>query len=99
GYLIGRRRLLLFTILLMGGCSLCMGLMPGYAQCGLFASFAFVVLRIMQCIALGGELPGAYVIVYESVKGKIVFATAILFTLVTVGVLLSDYVGFTHEYI
>lgn len=77
GDLIGRRRLLLFTILLMGGCSLCMGLMPGYAQWGLFASFAFVVLRIMQGIALGGELPGAYVIVYESVKGKIGFATAI----------------------
>ncbi|MDE5018447.1 MFS transporter, partial [Francisella tularensis subsp. holarctica] len=99
GDLIGRRRLLLFTILLMGGCSLCMGLMPGYAQWGLFDSFAFVVLRIMQGIALGGELPCAYVIVYESVKGKIGFATAILFKFVTVGFLFSEFVGFTLEYI
>ncbi|QIV94017.1 MFS transporter [Allofrancisella frigidaquae] len=99
GDLIGRRRLLLFTILLMGSCSLCMGLMPGYAQWGLFASFAFVALRIMQGIALGGELPGAYVIVYESVKGKIGFATAILFTFVTGGFLFSDFVGFALEYV
>ncbi|WP_044247645.1 MFS transporter [Francisella hispaniensis] len=99
GDLIGRRRLLLFTILLMGSCSLCMGLMPGYARWGLFASFVFVVLRIMQGIALGGELPGAYVIVYESVKGKIGFATAILFTFVTGGFLFSDFVGFALEYI
>ncbi|AIT08926.1 MFS transporter [Candidatus Francisella endociliophora] len=98
GDLIGRRRLLLFTILLMGTCSICMGLMPGYAQWGLFASFAFVVLRVMQGIALGGELPGAYVIVYESVKGKIGFATAILFTFVTCGFLFSDFVGFALEY-
>lgn len=99
GDLIGRRRLLLFTILLMGSCSLCMGLMPGYAQWGLLASFAFVILRIMQGIALGGELPGAYVIVYESVKGKIGFATAILFTFVTGGFLFSDFVGFALEYV
>lgn len=99
GDLIGRRRLLLFTILLMGSCSLCMGLMPGYAQWGLYASFIFVLLRIMQGIALGGELPGAYVIVYESVKGKIGFATAILFTFVTGGFLFSDFVGFALEYV
>ncbi|WP_150465604.1 MFS transporter [Francisella sp. SYW-2] len=99
GDLIGRRRLLLFTILLMGSCSLCMGLMPGYAQWGLYASFVFVLLRILQGIALGGELPGAYVIVYESVKGKIGFATAILFTFVTGGFLFSDFVGFALEYI
>ncbi|MED7789218.1 MFS transporter [Francisella sp. 19X1-34] len=98
GDLIGRRRLLLFTILLMGSCSLCMGLMPGYAQLGLFASFAFVVLRIMQGIALGGELPGAYVIVYESVKGRIGFATAIVFVFVTAGFLFSDFIGFLLEH-
>lgn len=83
----------------MGSCSLCMGLMPGYAQWGLYASFVFVLLRIMQGIALGGELPGAYVIVYESVKGKIGFATAILFTFVTGGFLFSDFVGFALEYV
>jgi MFS family permease len=98
GDLIGRKRLLLFTILLMGTCSLCMGIMPGYAQWGLFASFAFVFLRVMQGVALGGELPGAYVIVYESVKGKIGFATAILFTFVTCGFLFSDIVGFALQY-
>lgn len=98
GDLIGRKRLLLFTILLMGTCSLCMGLMPGYAQWGLFASFAFVLLRILQGVALGGELPGAYVIVYESVKGKIGFACAILFTFVTCGFLFSDIVGFALQY-
>ena len=98
GDLIGRKRLLLFTVLLMGTCSLCMGLMPGYTRLGLFASITFVFLRVMQGVALGGELPGAYVIVYESVKGKIGFATAILFTFVTCGFLFSDIIGFTLQY-
>ena len=97
--MIGRKRILLFTILLMGTCSLCMGLMPGYAQWGLFASFAFIFFRIMQGVALGGELPGAYVIIYESVKGKIGFAAAIFFSIVSAGYLLSDVVGFMLQYL
>ncbi|MDE4998842.1 MFS transporter, partial [Francisella tularensis subsp. holarctica] len=35
----------------------------------------------------------------DSVKGKIVFATASVYTFVTVGFFFSDYVGFTLEYI
>ena len=97
GDLIGRKRLLLFTILTMGTCSLCMGLMPGYETWGLFSSFAFVFLRIVQGIALGGELPGAFVIVYESVKGRVGFQAGILFTFVSFGFLFSDVAGFALE--
>ena len=83
GDIIGRRKLLLFTISLMGVCSLAIGLMPGYAYLGVSASFIIIFLRILQGFALGGELPGACVILYESVKGKIGFASAMLFTFVT----------------
>ena len=93
GDLIGRKKLLRFTILLMGSCSLFMGLMPGYATWGLFSSFAFIFLRIVQGIALGGELPGAFVIVYESVKGKVGFPFGILFGIVTLGFLFSSIIG------
>ena len=99
GDIIGRRKLLLFTIVLMGSCSLAMGLLPGYEQWGLFSSIVFVILRILQGVALGGELPGAYVIVYESVKSRMWLSVAILFTFVTVGFLFSDIVGFGLEHL
>ncbi|GAB4225716.1 MAG: MFS transporter [Francisella sp.] len=99
GDLLGRRYLLLFTILLMGTCSLLMGLIPGYEKWGLLSSFTFISLRILQGFALGGELPGAYVIVYESVKNHVGFAFAVLFSFITAGLLLSNIIGFSLEFI
>ena len=58
GDIIGRRKLLLFTILLMGICSLGIGLIPGYTYLGLSASFIIIFLRILQGFALVDELPG-----------------------------------------
>ena len=103
GDVIGRRKVLLFTILLMGICSLAMGLMPGYEYLGISAGFMVILFRILQGFALGGELPGACVILYESVKGKIGFASAMLFTFVTASFLLCGLITYFlemmfHEY-
>jgi len=103
GDIIGRRKLLLFTISLMGICSLGIGLMPGYTYLGLSASFIIIFLRILQGFALGGELPGACVLLHESVKGKIGFASAMLFTFVTASFLLCGLITYLlemvfHEY-
>lgn len=99
GDLIGRRKLLLFTISLMGFCSLSMGLMPSYAQLGVYASISFVVLRIVQGIALSGELPGAFVLVYESINKKVGFATSTIWFLVIIAFVLANAAGFCLEYI
>ncbi|MFC4892905.1 MFS transporter [Pseudofrancisella aestuarii] len=94
GDVIGRKKLFTFTIMLMGICSFLMGVLPGYETLGLTATVLFVTLRILQGVALGGELPAAYVIVYESVQKNFGAAFGLLFTFVTFGFLFSDLVSY-----
>jgi len=80
----GRKKTFTFTILLMSATLIVMGLTPGYAKIGVAAPIIFIVFRILQGIALGGELPTAIVFTYESVKKK-GLALGILFTFVMAG--------------
>jgi MFS family permease len=62
GYLgdkLGRRNLMLGTVSVMGLASVLMGLLPTYAQIGVWAPALLVALRIIQGFALGGESDGA----------------------------------------
>jgi MFS family permease len=93
---IGRKKSFSFTILLMGICVFLMGVMPTYQQIGLAAPLLFVFLRIVQGFALGGELPGAMVFVYESVRQK-GFALGIMFAMVFCGFLLGDLMHVVFE--
>lgn len=68
GYLgdrMGRRNLMLGTVSVMGLASLLMGLLPTYAQIGIWAPILLVVLRIVQGFALGGESTGAQLMALE----------------------------------
>ncbi|MEV4061989.1 MFS transporter [Nonomuraea dietziae] len=56
---LGRRQMLVLTMILMGAASFLIGLLPTYAQIGALAPVALVVLRILQGIAVGGEWGGA----------------------------------------
>jgi MFS family permease len=68
GYLgdkLGRRNLMLATVTLMGLASVLMGLLPTYAQVGIWAPILLVLLRIIQGFALGGESTGAQLMALE----------------------------------
>jgi MFS family permease len=67
---IGRKKLFVFTVLLMSVPTFFMGLLPTYAQIGWLAPAALLVLRILQGCAVGGELPGAAVFVSEHAPGR-----------------------------
>jgi metabolite-proton symporter len=62
---IGRKQLLMLSLLLMGGSSFLIGLMPTFAQVGLFAPLGLVLLRLVQGFAVGGEWGGAVLMVTE----------------------------------
>ncbi|GAA1772681.1 MFS transporter [Pseudarthrobacter sulfonivorans] len=62
---IGRRNVLMFTLILMGVSSVLIGLLPTYAVAGLIAPTLLVVLRFLQGFALGGEATGVQVLVVE----------------------------------
>ncbi|MDQ4490096.1 MFS transporter [Sinomonas sp. ASV486] len=62
---IGRRNVLMFTLVLMGISSILIGLLPTYAAAGIIAPTLLVALRFLQGFALGGESTGAQILVVE----------------------------------
>lgn len=62
---IGRRPMLVLTLLLMGGATTLVGVLPTYASAGLFAPIALILLRILQGISAGGEWGGAVLMSVE----------------------------------
>ncbi len=62
---IGRRNVLMFTLVLMGASSVLIGLLPTYALVGIVAPTLLVLLRFLQGFALGGEATGVQVLVVE----------------------------------
>jgi metabolite-proton symporter len=62
---LGRKSMLVISLLLMGAATLGIGLLPGYAQIGVWAPTLLVVLRLVQGFALGGEWGGAVLMSVE----------------------------------
>ena len=82
---VGRKPLLVFSIALMGGATVLIGLLPGYAQIGVAAPVLLVVLRLIQGFSLGGEYTGSMVYTTEKaspmMRGIISSSTAVGTTL------------------
>ena len=62
---IGRRALLVLSIVLMGGSTLLIGLLPPYESIGVAAPILLVALRILQGFSVGGEFTGSMVYTTE----------------------------------
>jgi len=62
----GRKRALIWSLVLMGVATVGVGLIPGYRSIGVLAPILLVVLRLVQGIAVGGEVGGALLLVAES---------------------------------
>lgn len=62
---IGRKTILIVSLLLMGGSTFLVGLLPGYASWGVLAPTILVILRFLQGIGLGGEWGGAALLATE----------------------------------
>ncbi|WP_432198138.1 MFS transporter [Streptomyces sp. bgisy027] len=62
---LGRKKLLVLSLLLMGGATFAIGLLPTHATIGSSAAVLLTVLRLVQGFALGGEWGGAVLLVSE----------------------------------
>ncbi|MFC8362263.1 MFS transporter [Streptomyces griseorubiginosus] len=62
---LGRKKLLVLSLLLMGGATFAIGLLPTHATVGTAAPVLLTVLRLVQGFALGGEWGGAVLLVSE----------------------------------
>ena len=89
----GRRRVFLWSVFVMSGATLGMGLVPEYAQWGVAASALMVILRLIQGFCLGGELPGALTYVVETAPKIAPFVCGVVFACVTMGVAVATAVS------
>lgn len=62
---IGRRKVLFYTIALMGAATTLIGVLPTYHQVGMLAPILLVVLRLLQGFGAGAEISGAGVMLAE----------------------------------
>lgn len=67
---LGRKAMLVVTVVMIGVASVLIGLLPTTAQIGVAAPILLVILRIMQGIAVGGEWGGAMLLAFEHSKKK-----------------------------
>ena len=90
GDLVGRKYAFLVTLLIMGGATALIGILPTYATIGLAAPAILLLIRILQGLALGGEYGGAAVYVAEHVPdGRRGFYTSFIQITATLGLFLS----------
>jgi MFS family permease len=90
GDLVGRKFAFLTTLLVMGGSTAAIGLLPGYAKIGIAAPIILVLLRMLQGLALGGEYGGAAVYVAEHVPdSRRGFYTSFIQTTASLGLFIS----------
>ena len=62
---IGRKRLLMLSLVMMGVATVLIGLLPTYASIGVWAPIALIALRLIQGFAVGGEWGGAVLMAAE----------------------------------
>lgn len=90
----GRKRMFTLSVFLMALPTLFIGLLPTYAQVGMLAPLLLLLLRIVQGIAVGGEVPGAWVFVAEHAPStRTGFACGSLTAGLTAGILLGSLVA------
>ncbi|MFN4285147.1 MAG: MFS transporter [Lacibacter sp.] len=90
GDMVGRKYTFLLTLVIMGGSTFAIGLVPGYDRIGYAAPILVLVLRLLQGLALGGEYGGAATYVAEHAPAhKRGFYTSWIQTTATLGLFVS----------
>lgn len=90
GDITGRKYTFLLTLMIMGGSTFAIGLIPSYDSIGILAPIIVLVLRLLQGLALGGEYGGAATYVAEhSPHHQRGYYTSFIQTTATLGLFVS----------
>ena len=65
---LGRSQALILSVILMGGPTFCLGLLPGYDRIGLWAPGLLVVIRLVQGLSVGGEFSSSVTYMVETAQ-------------------------------
>lgn len=97
---IGRKRIFTFSVLLMSMATLGMACVPTYDHWGVAAPLILLCCRMLQGLAVGGEVPGAWTFVGEHVPQRYVgFATGVLTSGLSLGILIGSLIAFAINHI
>ena len=87
---VGRKRGLLVAITLMGVATVAIGCLPSYQQVGIASTILLLLCRLVQGVAVGGDLPGALIFTGEhSSERTIAFNCSLVFLGINLGSLLA----------
>ena len=93
---LGRKAMLVFSILIMGVGTFCIGLLPTYESIGIWAPILLVLLRLFQGFAVGGEYGGAITMTMEfAPANRRGFYTALVAAGLSIGLLLATSVFYS----
>lgn len=88
----GRKNTFALSISMMATATLLMSLVPNYNSIGLSATLIFLCLRLLQGLAISGEIPGAITYVSEHVKERPGLACGLIICFLNMGILVADLV-------
>ena len=91
---IGRKKIFTLTIFIMGISSILIAILPSSEKIGISATIIFCLLRLIQGMSLGGELPCSITFICEHLKDKPGFACGTLYFFVNTGIILATAVQF-----
>ncbi len=86
----GRKHVFSITIALMAMATLLMSIIPSYQFAGISSTIAFIGLRLIQGLAISGEIPGALTYVSEHTKDKGGLACGLIIAFLNIGILLAN---------
>ena len=82
-----RKKVFVFSVSIIGVVTLAIGLLPGYKVIGIWAPIILLVLRFIQGLAVGGEVPGAITFVTEHMPAYTGLACGCVYLCVNLGIL------------
>lgn len=86
----GRKKTFICSVLMMAVPTFLIGLLPTYQHIGIYASVLLIVLRLMQGLSIGGEIPGALTFTCEHVNHRSRgLACGIIFACLNLGILIG----------
>jgi MFS family permease len=88
---VGRKKMFMFSLMLMAVPTLLIGFLPTYSQVGWLAPGLLLLMRLLQGFAVAGELPGAIIFVSEhSAARRVSFSCAALSGFLYLGLALGS---------
>ncbi len=85
-----RKKVFVLSISIMALATLLMGLLPSFSTLGVTATIIFILLRLAQGIAIGGEIPGAITFVCEHIPKHPGLVCGVIFLFINIGIFLAD---------